>query len=220
MEVKTGITQAMKLVFDGSFYIPEFQNLHIDIEFPVDITNYPGIWCDFEVVGAVSKAGIDEFAETYIDGGNTYALSKWRFQGYATYTLAALHSLERDRLFDAVTKVLAFNETDPTVANFRSYIENNPLIAMNMDFDNIAIRGMSAAPGTPWGTNDVIYEVTMAMETVGEFVSDSNGQVLYPIAAIELFAEVEGQTPPTDERITAVGTVPGGTPSPTDGAWK
>ena len=215
-EAKSTVTQALKNVFDAGYPVPQFQDLHIDIEYPNDITDYPGIWVDMEIVGNLTKAGIDEFAEVALDSvtNDAYALYKWRYQGYSTFTIAALHSLERDRLFDEVVRVFAFSNSNFQVQQFRSFIENNPLIAMNMDFDNIAVRGMSAAPGTPWGTNDVIYEVTLAMETVGEFVSDEQGQTLYPISGVELAINVVGETPPQDQRLLNVGVIPPGTPAP------
>jgi hypothetical protein len=70
------------------------------------------------------------------------------------------------------------------VAAFRQYVEDNDYIDMQMDFDNIATRGMAEAQGTPWGTNDFLYEATLAIETVGEFLSDEFFTSLVPLAQI------------------------------------
>jgi hypothetical protein len=97
---------------------------------------------------------------------------KWLFQGYATFTIMALTSLERDRLFDEVVKMIAFSQLNPLYFRFRQTIEDNPWIAAQIDFDQIAQRGKSATSGTPWGSDDILYEITTASAVIGEFASD------------------------------------------------
>jgi hypothetical protein len=133
------------------------------------------------------------------DGSGFRFYKKWRFQGYATFTIVALSSLERDRLFDEFVKVIAFGEVNPQRSTFRNVIDNNDLIAMNMDFDSIAIRGAAANMGTPWGTNDVIYEITAACQVLGEFTSDISTGELVNLSEIDIFPEIEGG--PTSEII-------------------
>jgi hypothetical protein len=84
----------------------------------------------------------------------------------------ALTSLERDRLFDEVVKMIAFSQLNPLYFRFRQTIEDNPWIAAQIDFDQIAQRGKSATSGTPWGSDDILYEITTASAVIGEFASD------------------------------------------------
>jgi hypothetical protein len=71
---------------------------------------------------------------------------------------------------------------------------------MNFDFDEIGQRGFSAAPGTPWGTDDVVYEGTLAMECVGEFVSNiDTGEIVGVISAIQVTPYSDKEEDPTSE---------------------
>jgi hypothetical protein len=128
-------------------------------------------------------------------GSNT--LYRWAFSGYLTFTVVALSSLERDRLFDAVVRVMAFSKAT-SVGAFRTILERGDLIAMNADFDEIELRGFSAAAGTPWGTDEMMYEGTVAMEVRGEFVN-TDDTVLQNVSKIELINwEVGWSSDPTN----------------------
>ena len=174
-ETKTILTEAMRRAFDGAHPVPDFRDIHISIEFPIERQNYPGIWVDFEPSGPLRTAGIGHAEYAVVEGGLEVRHRRWRFQGYASYTVAALSSLERDRLLDEVARVFAASDASLQGVAYRDFIEANPLIAMNIDFDEIEQRGYSSAPGTPWGTDDAVYEGTLAMEVVGEFVTRLDG---------------------------------------------
>jgi hypothetical protein len=177
---------ALREVFQADYPVADFRNLPISIEFPYQEQMYPGVWVTWDPVGNVSKAGIDNYMygppEPTSDTNNNI-LFRYRFSGYSMYTIGALTSMQRDRLYDELTRVFLMSG-DPNVESFRQYVEDNPYIAMNMDFDNISTRGMAENPGTPWGTNDFIYEATLAIETVGEFISDEYFTSLVPLSSI------------------------------------
>jgi hypothetical protein len=204
VQLKTSITYALRQVFGATYPVDDFQNLPITIEFPYQEQQYPGVWVGWEPIGPISKAGIDNEvygppAATTQDNPNVFFL--YRFSGYSLYTIGALTSMQRDRLHDELVRVFLMSGT-PQVVGFRQYIEDNPYINMNMDFDTVSVRGMAENPGTPWGTNDFLYEVTLAIETVGEFVSDQFLTTLVPLAEITstgdaLAFESSTQTLPT-----------------------
>lgn len=180
VETKSVLTSALKQVFNGSYPLSDFQNLFISIEFPMEEINYPGVWIGFEPLGNLSRGGINNSMgyELVDPSGNPLPISRWRANGYATFTLGAMTSLQRDRLFDELVRIIAFNQ-EHTTNSFRSLIESNPILAMNLNFDDIAVRGMTENPGTPWGTTEVIYESTLAVEAVIEFASrESDGSII------------------------------------------
>jgi hypothetical protein len=217
------ITSGLKSVFHGDYVSmddqPDFAGLHVSIEYPLTPQDYPGVWVDFEPEGELSRGGIDDI-NTYLPNGDTSLtpLYLWRAQGWATYTLATLTSMQRARLHDEIVRVFAFG-SDPTVAAFRDTIETNDYLAMNMDFDRIAERGASATPGTPWGTEEIIYETTLAMQCVIEFYSTANKDKLYPLSAIQIYSTPKDLNTWTETSLDANGTSIGpGTP-PSDG-WQ
>jgi hypothetical protein len=217
------ITTGLKSVFTPEYVSmdgqPDFAGLHCSIEYPIDPQDYPGVWVDFEPEGELSRGGIDDINSYLTNGNNTLTpLYLWRAQGWATYTLAALSSLQRARLHDEIVRVFAFG-SDPTVAAFRDTIENNNYLAMNMDFDRIAERGSAATPGTPWGSEEIIYEVTLAMQCVIEFYSTANKDQLFPLDAIQIYGSAENTNTWTEMTLDKNGVVIGpGTP-PSDG-WQ
>lgn len=189
--LKTMLVEAVRETFNETYPIEEFRDLHASIEYPAEPANYPGIWVDYEDVDKLKIAGIDhkeytaETPEGYIG-----EFTRWRFSGYVSYTIAALSSWERDRLFDELVKVFAFGKEHPARARFRQYIEANDFIAANFDFDEIEPRGNVAAPGTPWGTDEMIYERTVNMEVIGEFIADNATGDLLPLSRIIISAGV------------------------------
>lgn len=180
-ELVTLLTQAVRLTFDSNFPIPEFQNIHVSPEFPILREDYPAIWVDFEPTGPLITAGIGG-TNLYTEPDENdvvHAYKKWLFRGYATYTIMALTSLERDRIFDEVVKMIAFAQLNPQYFIYRQTIENNPWIGTQVDFDSISQRGKSATSGTPWGSDDILYEITTASQVIGEFASDpSTGEFI------------------------------------------
>jgi hypothetical protein len=195
--LKTVLTEAMKMTFDEDYPEADFRSINVSIEYPDNPQMYPGIWVDFDPTGELEIVGVahQEQSEPSAEGA-VRKFTRWRFQGYATYTIVALTSFERDRLFDEVVKVMAFGTEEAQTSEFRSYIESNEFIAVNFDFDQIGIRGFTATPGTPWETDEVIYEVTVAMECLGEFVSDGVNKTLVPLSAITTYPYAANEPDP------------------------
>jgi hypothetical protein len=191
------LTEAMKKTFDAEYPVEDFRNLLVSIEYPSEKEDYPSIWVDFDPTAELETMGIDhhEVSDPSIDG-EVRKFERWRFQGYASYTVVALTSIERDRLFDEVVRVMAFGKEVASTSEFRNYIEDNEFLAVNFDFDQIGIAGVAATPGTPWGTDEVIYEATVRMEVVGEFVSDGATRTLAPLSAIAVYAYADNQPDP------------------------
>lgn len=195
--LKTTLVEAIKQTFDDEYPVPEFRGIHASIEFPMERQQYPGIWVDFNPVGNIQRAGIAhvEYADPS-DEGHSRQFTRWRFQGEASFTIVAMSSLERDRLHDEMVRVIAFGTEQASTSQFRSYIEDNEFIAVDIDFDEITTRGFASSMGTPWQTDDMIYEVEVAVECFGEFISDGQTQTLLPFNSLEIFALAPGDPDP------------------------
>ena len=190
------LTQAVKNTFNENYPVPEFSNLHISPEFPELRADYPAVWVDFEPVGELETGGISQllFVDPYSGNAVPGGMKIWLFRGYATYTIMALTSLERDRLFDELVKMIAFGSLNPQLSVYRQTIEQNPWIAMNVNFDQIDQRNKSASGGTPWGTDDMLYEITVAVSCLGEFASDPGTGEFVDLSEIKItptIAEIE-----------------------------
>ena len=189
--LKTLLVMAGVNTFDQTYPVQEFQNLHVSVEFPNDRANYPAVWADFEPTGPLERGGVNQ--QLVVPSGNGFkSFIAWRYQGFATYTLVSLSSLERDRLFDEWVKVIGFAGASPETSTFRQTIDNNPYIACNFDFDQIQIQGKSEVPGTPWGTEEVLYEITVAVQCFGEFYSDQSATTLVALSEVTVQDTVQG----------------------------
>jgi hypothetical protein len=206
MELKTNITEALRAVFDGAHPEPDFRNIKISIEYPVDEADYPGIWVNYDDTDELRVAGIGHIE---YDEQTGLPVTRWRFGGTVTFTVTALSSLERDRLYDELVKVLAFARFKPSISEFRERIEHNDLLAMNGNFDLLRPSGDNAALGTPWGTEEMIYEKSISFDLIGEFVSEPDQMILVPLRQIRVRGYVEGTPEPAFTGETSVGLDPG-----------
>ena len=197
-ETLTVLTEGLKRTFDADYPVEDFRDLHVSIEYPAEEQHYPGIWVNFDVAGDLSIAGINhrEYLESVVDGETRFGeVTRWRFEGQSTFTLVSLTSLARARLLDEMVRIIGMGHLEPGRGAFRSWINDNPLIGLSMAWDKIALQGMAETEGTPWGTDDLLYEVTLAVDTIGEFTSDPSG-LLIPLSAIRVYQAAEGQPDP------------------------
>ena len=195
--LKTSLVEAWKLTFDGDYPEENFRSLAVSLEFPATQQDYPGIWVDFDPTEPVRIAGVDhhEYGDPDADGG-VRSFTRWRFAGNALYTVVALSSFERDRLMDEMVKVLAFGRENPQTSEFRAFIENNEFVAINFDFDSVGLTGMQHSYGTPWETDESVYEATLSMACVGEFVSDGTTGILAPLSAVKVYPYSDQEADP------------------------
>lgn len=195
MTLKAALTEALRATFDGAYPEEDFRSLRVSIEFPVDQTDYPGIWLNYSDTGPLVPAGINHIEVVETETGQ-YPVTRWKFAGEITLTMVALSSLERDRLYDELVRVFAFAREEEAVSAFRNRVESNDLIAMNINFDNLRPTGDNAAPGTPWETDDFIYERSITMDVIGEFVSSPATGELVNLRQIIVKGYVQGTPEP------------------------
>jgi hypothetical protein len=192
--LKGAVVEALRATFNNTYPESDFQGVWSSIEFPVAKASYPGIWVTYEDTDEVSIAGIGHVEVVTDDQGVDHTVTRSRFGGVITMTCVALSSLERDRLYDELVRTLIFARQEIEVSAFRDRIENNDLVAMNADFDKIRAGGDAAAPGTPWGTDEMIYERSISINVIGEFIS-TYGQ-LYRLSQIHTQGYAQGSKEP------------------------
>ena len=163
------------------------QPVYISLEYPVDQAHIPAIWVEFEPTD-LRTAGI---AYTETDADNNI-FTRWRFAGSASFTVAAMSSNERDMIYDQLVALVAFASQSDVASVFRQTVQNANLIATTWSFDTIESRGEAAAPGTPWGTDEVMYERGIALQVLGEFVTDPYTRQLVNLSDIQIVMTPEG----------------------------
>jgi hypothetical protein len=189
--IKTTAVQAVQNAFAVRYPEPDpgggVQPPFVSVEYPVEEANYPAIWVDYE--GSELRTVGIAYTETDA-AGNAYA--RWRFAGHVVFTIVALSSNERDLIYDQLVAMTAYASQSDFPSGFRQVAENGPLLAVVWSFDTVEDRPAAAAPGTPWGTVDVVYERGFAIQVIGEFVTDPNSTELVDLAEIQVVATPEG----------------------------
>jgi hypothetical protein len=199
--IKTTAVQAVEQSFQARYPEPDpdggARGLFVSVEYPVEQAQYPAVWVDYE--GAeLRTVGI---AYTEQDAsGNVFA--RWRFAGHVTFTIVALSSNERDMVYDQLVALTAYAAQSAFPSMFRQVVEAAPLVASVWSFDSVEDRAAAAAPGTPWGTMDMIYERGFAIQVIGEFVSDPNTYELVRLSEIQVVMTPQGY--PDQEALIAI----------------
>lgn len=198
--LKTAVVEALESVFTDTHPNVDFRGQNkplVSIAYPVEESHYPAIWVQYADDGEISIAGIGHI-EQAVDEPNQRLIecSRWSFSGSVTMTIATISSYETDRLFDEVVRIFVGARFNPALATFRSKIENNDLIAVNANFDDIEPFGDATPMGTPWGTDEIIYEVSLRFDVRGEFLTDQLNTELVPLSGVTFIDYVEGSTEP------------------------
>lgn len=194
--LKTEIVKALRATFVDTYPEADFRGLWTSIEYPVAQASYPGIWVNYEDTEEVTIAGIAHTELVLGSDNEMHPVTRSRFGGVISLTCVAMSSLERDRLYDELVRTLMFARKEEGVSPFRTSIEQNDLVAMNIDFDKVQPGGDNAAPGTPWGTDDWIYERSVSVNVIGEFISSYALGGLVNLSKIIVQGYVEGTPEP------------------------
>lgn len=185
--VKALGVEALQHVFDDQYPIPEFRGLHASTEYPLRSMDLPEVWVRYSDTEPLRRSGVDHIEDKNpVTGVTVNPFTRWRFQGSWEFVVVALSSLERDRLYDELVSVIAFATVDSLRGRFKGYVESNDLLDVTINTDSIDSTGESAEPGTPWGTDEVVYERTLAIDMVGDFASDPATGIIVPLSAINV----------------------------------
>ena len=191
----TVITEATRAYFEQPERDAEWRDLHIGIDYPADVQQYPGIWVDWEPRDHLTVTSIN--MKEYTD--DLRELERWRFAGEMTFTVYAMTSLERARLHDQLVGMFAEARLRGQESIFRQTIEANDLIAVSINMDQIASRAMVPTTSTPWGTDDNIYEVTLALSLIGEYLTDPGSAADGILSRVDVYPYLQGANPFVDD---------------------
>jgi hypothetical protein len=196
-ETLTVWSEALKAVLgteaEPSDYTGDLKGLPVHTDYPMARVDYPGIWLNYSMQGDFKNVGIGHFEEVLDDDGEPHHVSRWHFGGLVEFTLSAMGNLERAALVDDFSRMIAVSANKDTPENvFRETIEQNEHIGQIVTWDSYTIGAFGESQGTPWGTDDVIYEATIALTTSGEVVVDPNTGALVRLSAILTEVAIEG----------------------------
>ncbi|THA72577.1 hypothetical protein E6R60_26985 [Streptomyces sp. A0642] len=191
-KVKTLGIEALHAAFDDQYPVAEFRGLHASLEYPVKAVQLPEVWLRYSDTDPLRQSGVAHAENTHPDSGaKVQPYTRWRFQGSWEFVVVALSSVERDRVYDELIATIAWSGFDSKRGRFRQYLENNDLIDLTIRTDQIESTGENAEPGTPWGTDEVLYERTLNVDLIGDFVPDPETGLIVPLSKIQVVPSVD-----------------------------
>jgi hypothetical protein len=166
----------------------------VSIEYPTDITSYPGIWVQFALTNATT-AGLGMQTWTQDSAGSWGPINTYSFDGRITLTIAALSSKDRDRLADVVFSQLAFARApdlvirDPSKAaeqnkGLIASLNRNRYVSITLNTDQVQPGGQTVTSGVPWAPNVLLYEDNYSIGCHGQVNLRFNYEGLYTLAEI------------------------------------
>ena len=185
--VHTIFVEALRNTFSAVYPDAEWRGIKISMEYPASKDDYPGIWLAFDPIGALRTVGIGH-VEDHVEGDNPIVRRRrWSFAGRVSFTIVTLSGLERYRIYDELVKVIAFSQQRDDRAIFRNTIEQDPFMRVTVNWDEIDQAGFGASQGTPWGGDEILYEATLQITCIGEFISDVQKGILLPISGVDVY---------------------------------
>ncbi|MGW9067907.1 hypothetical protein ACWGQT_00445 [Streptomyces yangpuensis] len=185
--VKTLAIEAVHAAFDDEYPVAEFRGLHCSLEYPVKAVQLPEVWVRYSDTAPLVQSGVAHVEDAHpVTGGRIPPYTRWKFEGSWEFVIVALSSVERDRVYDELVATIAWSGYDTLRGRFRRYLESNDLINLTLRTDEIESTGESAEPGTPWGTDEVLYERTLNVDLVGDFVPDPETGLIVPLSKINV----------------------------------
>ena len=191
--LKASMVRALQATMNSQYPNPNLADMKVSVEYPWDQAAYPAIWVDFHATEPVRQAGIGHIdTAVFTDTGvtppvSTYATySEFVFEGDVTFTIATLSSLERDNAYDEMLRILMAGAENPQTSTFRESIEQGEFLAINARWDMVDTSGTTAAPGTPWGTDETIYETTVSLHVQGYYYVVPEAGTLVALSKITL----------------------------------
>jgi hypothetical protein len=172
------------------------QSVYVGIEYPNDPAQMPGAWVNFAIT-KLNRAGLGhEITVQDPDTSEWSFIQEWIFTGKITITIAALSSLERDRLADAIIAMIAFARapelllTKPQAdtkqhRSLLTSLDENPYVGMTLNTDVINPGGPQIAMGTPWKEDILTYEDSYSIDVVGQFNLQFTHDGLYTLSRID-----------------------------------
>ena len=164
----------------------------ITIEYPLEQVQWPCIMVQFRP-NKVQWSGINpdtytvSSSGTVINGVTYPAIASTRtcyFEGNIDLQIMAMHSEERDRIYDSVTNLILMGEGSIANSAFANSIGNNTLVAITPMLDHTVPLGDSVTAGTPWSPEELTYEASIRIPCIGDFYESKYDYLLPTVQGV------------------------------------
>ena len=171
--VKIAVVEALNAAFNAlgpraNDYTLELTPRSITIEYPMEEVNWPAVFVQFRP-SKTQWSGLNPDAYINIIGGYNFGSDRTLyFEGAIDLQILALHSEERDRLWDTLYNLILMDPWSPASRAFYSSLIGNDLLGITTLPSTVTSLGDTVAPGTPWSPEELTYESTIRIPCVGD----------------------------------------------------
>lgn len=195
--VKRAFIVALRDVLTGVSLSDENNSVKVDMEYPLEKTEYPAIFVQFSF-RQLRPSGLDP---RIYEGERGTVVREWHFEGTVSLQIFALTSLERDRISDSFIEEFAFAENpvgdvivslspDDRKTSLVQALSENPYVSMTVDKGKLSPGGQTTTVGVPWDDNQLCYEDKFSFDIIGDFQSIRNPGGQYILRRIDVFPEI------------------------------
>src|SRR3990172_3325141 len=119
-----------------------------------------------------------------------------RFEASCMLQILSLTSMERDRMWDNLIKLLMMGRKKNATNNFFTTMESHDLVGLTIMEGSVRAIGDTIGQGTPWDAELLTYEAAVEFDMVGTFFADEYTEDLVPLRAAEAYEYIawEGNT--------------------------
>jgi len=196
--IKTSVVEALNAGFSTLASEPIDNSLDltpnsVTIEYPLEMVNWPAILVQFRP-SKIQWSGLQPDVFTLNSGTTTISGVNYSgaytsnrtgyFEGSIDLQIMAMHSEERDRLYDSLTNLVLMGQGSPASNAFYTSILNNDLVGMTILPDTFTPLGDSISAGTPWSPEELTYEASIRINCIGDFYETKYDYSVVPISGI------------------------------------
>lgn len=189
--VKIAIVEALNDAFDalGARATSTTKDLtpkSVTIEYPMQEVQWPAIFIQFRPT-RVQWSGLypDEWivhSGTTISGSQAQTVNRTGYyEGNIDLQILAMHSEERDRLWDSLYNLVLMNPNSPGSQAFYNSLNANDLVGITTLPSTVTSLGDVVSPGTPFSPEELTYEASIRIQCVGDFYE---GKYDYDLASL------------------------------------
>ena len=140
----------------------------ITIEYPLEEVQWPAIFVQFRPTKS-QWTGLNPDTYTAISGTTLHNTNREiYYEGVIDLQILAMHSEERDRLWDSLYNLILMDPNSPASAAFYDSLNSNDLIAITLLQSTVTSLGDTVSPGTPYSPEELTYEATLRIMCIGE----------------------------------------------------
>lgn len=189
------ISDALGKVFNENYPDPLLQTPYVGPEYPLTREVMPSIVVLYQST-KLQDIGLGNL--TTITDPTTYGISTvhhWRFEGNLQFEMTAYSTIDRTKISDQVTQLLAYGYDSPIFKPFWDEAMDDDYIAITL-LNGTINAGFSSETPAPWDTDQLLYKMTSSVGVTGEFYSDPVSGGLVQISAVNVYPYRSDQNPP------------------------